>query len=80
MNNKTFTLTKDEIAEIVNQIVTTTTFNPEIIDENELSKRLNISKVTLHKYRKNGTIPFSTVGRNIRYDYQEVLKSMENKK
>ena len=41
------------------------------------SKKLNISKVTLHKYRKNGTIPFSTVGRNIRYDYQEVLKSLK---
>ena len=78
MNNKTFTLTKDEIAEIVNQIVTTKTFNPEIIDENELSKRLNISKVTLGKYRKEGTIPFSTVGRNIRYDYKEVLKSLKN--
>ena len=74
MNNKTFTLTLDEITEIANQIVTTTTFNPEIIDENELSKRLNISKVTLGKYRKDGTIPFSTVGRNIRYDYQKVLK------
>ncbi|MAX69041.1 MAG: hypothetical protein CMP60_05045 [Flavobacteriales bacterium] len=78
MNNKTFTLTLDEITEIVNQVVTTKTFNPEIIDENELSKRLNISKVTLHKYRKNGTIPFSTVGRNIRYDYKEVLKSLKN--
>ena len=77
MNNKTFTLTLDEITEIVNQVVTTKKFNPEIIDENELSKRLNISKVTLHKYRKNGTIPFSTVGRNIRYDYQEVLKSLK---
>jgi excisionase family DNA binding protein len=80
MNNKTFTLTLDEITEIVNQVVTTKKLNPEIIDENELSKRLNISKVTLHKYRKNGTIPFSTVGRNIRYDYQKVLKLMENKK
>ena len=80
MNNKIFTLTLDEIKEIVNQVITKTTLNPEIIDENELSNRLNISKVTLGKYRKNGTIPFSTVGRNIRYDYQEVLKSMENKK
>ena len=43
MNNKTFTLTKDEIIEIVNQVVTTKTINPEIIDENELSKRCNKS-------------------------------------
>ena len=58
MNNKTFTLTLDEITEIVNQVVTTKTFNPEIIDENELSKRLNISKVTLHKYRKKRNYTF----------------------
>jgi excisionase family DNA binding protein len=79
MNNKTFTLTKDEIAEIVNQIVTTKTFNPEIIDENELSKRLNISKVTLGKYRKEGTIPFIKIGRTIRYNYPKVIKDRNKK-
>ena len=80
MNNKTFTLTLDEITEIANQIVTTTTFNPEIIDENELSKRLNISKVTLGKYRKEGTIPFIKIGRTIRYNYPKVIKEWNNKK
>ena len=80
MNNKTFTLTLDEITEIANQIVTTTTFNPEIIDENELSKRLNISKVTLGKYRKEGTIPFIKIGRTIRYNYPKVIKEWNNRK
>ena len=80
MNNKTFTLSLDEITEIVNQVVTTTTFNPEIIDENELSKRLNISKVTLGKYRKEGTIPFIKIGRTIRYNYPKVIKEWNNRK
>ena len=79
MNNKTFTLTLDEITEIANQIVTTTTFSPEIIDENELSKRLNISKVTLGKYRKEGTIPFIKIGRTIRYNYPKVIKDRNKK-
>ena len=79
MNNKTFTLTLDEITEIVNQVVTTKTFNPEIIDENELSKRLNISKVTLGKYRKEGTIPFIKIGRTIRYNYPKVIKDRNKK-
>ncbi len=79
MNNKTFTLTLDEITEIVNQVVTTKTFNPEIIDENELSKRLNISKATLGKYRKEGTIPFIKIGRTIRYNYPKVIKDRNKK-
>ena len=79
MNNKTFTLTLEEITEIVNQVVTTKTFNPEIIDENELSKRLNISKVTLGKYRKEGTIPFIKIGRTIRYNYPKVIKDRNKK-
>ena len=79
MNNKTFTLTLDEITEIVNQVVTTKTFNPEIIDENELSKRLNISKVTLGKYRKEGTIPFIKIGRTVRYNYPKVIKDRNKK-
>ena len=80
MNNKTFTLTLEEITEIVNQVVTTKTYNPEIIDENELSKRLNISKVTLGKYRKEGTIPYIRIGGTIRYNYPKVIKEWNNKK
>ena len=85
MESLNTTITIDELQSLIEDAVYKATTSREIgnyklITENELSKRLNISKVTLHKYRKNGTIPFSTVGRNIRYDYQEVLKSMENKK
>jgi excisionase family DNA binding protein len=50
-----------------------------IITEKELSKRLNITKVTLHKYRKEGKIPFSQIGRTIRYDYKEVMETIKFK-
>jgi len=85
MENLSTTITIDELKAIIEDAVYKATSSLDIgdnklITENELSKRLNISKVTLHKYRKNGTIPFIKIGRNIRYDYQKVLKSMENKK
>ena len=85
MENLSTTITIDELKAIIEDAVYKATSSLDIgdnklITENELSNRLNISKVNLHKYRKKGTIPFSTVGRNIRYDYQKVLKSMENKK
>ena len=50
------------------------------LPKKELSKRLNITKVTLHKYRKEGKIPFSQVGRTIRYDYKEVMETLKFKK
>ena len=49
------------------------------ITEKELSERLKISKVTLHKYRKEGRIPFSKVGRTIRYDYLKVIDALKYK-
>ena len=52
---------------------------PNYITEKELSDRLKISKVTLHKYRKEGRIPFSKVGRTIRYDYLKVIDALKYK-
>ena len=84
MTNTTYTLTKEELQELINQAVITVTASiqliPELISENELSKRLNISKVTLHKYRKDDIIHYLKIGRTIRYDYQEALTSIKTKK
>ena len=45
MTNTTYTLTKEELQELINQAVITVTSSiqliPELISENELSKRLN---------------------------------------
>ena len=84
MEATNFKISKEELQQIIEDAVykaTCTQPNLEynIITEKELSKRLGISKVTLHKYRKQGKIPFSQVGRTIRYDYKEVMETLKHK-
>jgi excisionase family DNA binding protein len=84
MEETNITISKEELQQIIEDAVykaTCTQPNLEynIITEKELSKRLGISKVTLHKYRKQGKIPFSQVGRTIRYDYKEVMETLKHK-
>ena len=85
MKATNFTISKEELQQLIEDAVykaTCTQPNLEynIITEKELSKRLKITKVTLHKYRKEGKIPFSQVGRIIRYDYKEVMETLKFKK
>lgn len=84
MEETNITISKEELQQLIEDAVykaTCTQPNLEynIITEKELSKRLNITKVTLHKYRKQGKIPFSQVGRTIRYDYKEVMETLKHK-
>tara|TARA_B110000003_G_scaffold111226_1_gene113859 strand:- start:306 stop:563 length:258 start_codon:yes stop_codon:yes gene_type:complete len=84
MEEKNFTISKEELQQLIEDAIykaTCTQPNLEynIITEKELSKRLNITKVTLHKYRKQGKIPFSQIGRTIRYDYKEVMETLKYK-
>ena len=83
MDNQNVTITTEELKELIENAVYKAingqAVNYEIITENELSKRIGISKVTLHKYRKEGKIPFSKIGRSIRYDYKEVQKAIKIK-
>ena len=48
----------------------------EILSENQLCKRLNLSRTTISRYRKENKIPYLKVGNNIRYEYNKVLKSI----
>tara|TARA_B100001989_G_C24471275_1_gene429334 strand:+ start:527 stop:784 length:258 start_codon:yes stop_codon:yes gene_type:complete len=78
------TISKEELKQLIEDAVfkatcTEPNLKYNIITEKELSKRLGISKVTLHKYRKQGKIPFSQVGRTIRYDYNEVIETLKHK-
>ena len=84
MEKTNFTISKEELQQLIEDAIykaTCTQPNLEynIITEKELSKRLNITKVTLHKYRKQGKIPFSQIGRTIRYDYKEVMETLKYK-
>ena len=85
MEATNITISKEELKQLIEDAIykaTCTQPNLEynIITEKELSKRIGISKVTLHKYRKEGKIPFSQVGRTIRYDYKEVMETIKFKK
>ena len=85
MEATNITISKEELQQLIEDAMykaTCTQPNLEynIITEKELSKRIGISKVTLHKYRKQGKIPFSKVGRTIRYDYKEVMETIKFKK
>lgn len=53
---------------------------PEIISENELCSRLNISKPTASTWRNRGRIPFIQIGSAIRYNYKEVLNALRQSK
>jgi excisionase family DNA binding protein len=84
MEETNITISKEELKQLIDDAIykaTCTQPNLEynIITEKELSKRLNITKVTLHKYRKQGKIPFSQIGRTIRYDYKEVMETLKHK-
>ena len=48
----------------------------EIVSENQLCERLNLSRTTISRYRKENKIPYLKVGNNIRYEYNKVLKSI----
>ena len=84
MEATNLTISKEELKQLIEDAVykatcTQPNFEYNIITEKELSKRLDISKVTLHKYRKQGTIPFFKVDRTIRYDYNEVMEAIKFK-
>ena len=48
----------------------------EILSENQLCERLNLSRTTISRYRKENKIPYLKVGNNIRYEYNKVLNSI----
>jgi len=84
METTNITISKEELKQLIEDAVykancTQPNLEYNIITEKELSERLKISKVTLHKYRKEGKIPFSQVGRTIRYDYKEVMETLKYK-
>ncbi|HAL51867.1 MULTISPECIES: helix-turn-helix domain-containing protein [Sphingobacterium] len=51
-----------------------TTKTKNLIDDSELCRILDIHRTTLYKWRKKNWIPFYQIGRNIKYDLDEVLE------
>ncbi|MBC7745671.1 MAG: helix-turn-helix domain-containing protein [Flavobacterium sp.] len=52
----------------------------DLVDGEQLSKKLGITIQTLIRWRQKGKIPFLQVGKSIRYDLNKVLESLEKKK
>ena len=50
------------------------------ITRRELMNRLNISEPTVIRWQRKGVIPCMHIGSAVRYDWEAVLKSLENKK
>lgn len=51
----------------------------EIIDREELCKRLNITEPTALRMEKKGTIPALRIGSIVRYNWFAVVSSLEKK-
>jgi hypothetical protein len=52
----------------------------EIINEETLCKRLNITLPTASRWRKRNRLPFMQLGSSIRYNWPQVVAVLENKK
>lgn len=53
---------------------------PEILDGDELTEKLGITRQTLLRWRKQNRIPYVQAGSIIRYDLNKVIEALENKK
>ena len=51
----------------------------EIIDTKELCKRLDVSEPTIIRWRRQKKVPFIKIDGVIRYNWPEVVKSLESK-
>jgi hypothetical protein len=52
----------------------------EIIDRDELCKRLSITEPTCIRWEKRGVLPCLRIGSSIRYNWPKVIEALENKK
>lgn len=52
----------------------------EIIDQDELCKRLSLTRQTVSRWREKGKIPFIQIGSAFRYDWIKVIEALESKK
>jgi hypothetical protein len=68
-----------ERIELLLTVAQSTKTEIEIIDRQELMKRLNISEPTVILWGKKGKIPEMRIGANVRYNWPDVVKALSNK-
>lgn len=52
----------------------------ELLTIQDLERLFNVSKVTIHKWKKKGLIPFYKMNRKVYFKRSEVIDSMRHKK
>jgi len=52
----------------------------ELVSIEDLQKIFSVSKVTIHKWKKKGLIPFYKMNRRVYFKKSEVIDSMKHKK
>ena len=48
----------------------------ELISDDELRRRLKVSRTTLYNWRLNGVIPYKRIGKKLYYPWKEILKKI----
>lgn len=72
----------EEVRELKEMVSKLTAAKPadEIIDRQELMRRLGVTDSTVMRYEKIKKIPVIRLGGTIRYNWGKVLDALENKK
>ncbi len=73
---KRFDGLESKIAEAGNVPIVTP---PEIIDRDELCRRLDITEPTVIRWEKKGKIPCFRIGSSVRYNWPVVINVLEGK-
>ena len=48
----------------------------ELISDEELRRRLNVSRTTLYNWRLNGIIPYKRIGKKLFYPWKEIINKL----
>lgn len=51
-----------------------------LLTTEEACKMAQVSRPTLHRWKKAGIIPYVKVGKNVRYKYSDLMAAMESKR
>jgi excisionase family DNA binding protein len=92
MTNTVFTnLSIDEFLDLIKKSVSeaisshhkeeeTQVKSDDLLSIEDIQKIFNVSKVTVHKWKKKGLLPFYKMNRKVYFKKSEVLDSMSHKK
>ena len=48
----------------------------ELITDDEMQRRLGVSRTTLYNWRKEGTLPYLRIGKKLFYRWKEIINKL----